>query len=237
MRDMSKSGAWTMNNRLRTEATENLLDAARAHGIDTFVKESITFPYPDRGSDWIDETVPVTDTPSMRQTVAGERLVERFTAEGGRGVVLRFGSFLAPDAHHTDDYLRLARWRFAPCAGRRDAYTSSIHVDDAATAVVAALDAPAGVYNVVDDEPLTRRQAADAFAAAFGFGHLVVAPTWLFKLATRTDAPYVAASQRVVNHKFRDASGWTPRHRSAREGWAAVAVARHCTDHKEAGRA
>jgi nucleoside-diphosphate-sugar epimerase len=239
LRDMRKSQAWTANNRLRTEATANLLSAARTHGIASFVKESITFPYADRGADWIEETAPLTDTPSMRPTVAGEQLVEQFSAEGGRGVALRFGAFVAPDAHHTDDYLRQARWRLAPFAGRPDAYTSSIHTDDAAAAVVAALAAPAGVYNVVDDEPLTRRQAADAFAAAFGLGHLIVTPPWLFELVAKRDAPYILASQRVSNRRFRGATGWAPVHRSAREGWVAVAAARRGDDTgtKESGNA
>jgi nucleoside-diphosphate-sugar epimerase len=238
VRDMRKSDAWTTHNRLRTDATTKLLSAARTHGIASFVKESITFPYLDGGSEWIDETAPLTDTPSMRPTVAGERFVEQFTDEGGRGVVLRFGSFLAPDAHHTDDALRQARWRLAPFTGRPDAYTSSIQVDDAAGAVVAALAAPAGVYNVVDDEPLTRRRAADAFAAAFGFGHLIVTPAWLFELVEGRDAPYVHASQRVSNRKFRDAAGWTPACPSAREGWATVAAARRGVGHgtKETNR-
>jgi nucleoside-diphosphate-sugar epimerase len=239
LRDMRKREAWTTNNRLRTEATANLLSAARTHSIASFVKESITFPYLDHGSEWIDETAPVADTESMRPTVAGERLVEQFTAEGGHGVVLRFGSFLAADAHHIGDYLRQARWRLAPFAGRPGAYTSSIHVDDAAAAVVAALAAPAGVHNVVDDEPLTRRQAADAFAAAFGLGHLIVTPPWLLELVARSDAPYLIASQRVSNRKFRDATGWAPACPSAREGWVSVAAARRGAAHstKETDRA
>ena len=59
----------------------------------------------------------------MRTTIDGEQLVEQFTAGGGRGIVLRFGSFLASDAHHTDDYLRLARRHLAPGAGRAPAAT------------------------------------------------------------------------------------------------------------------
>lgn len=227
MRDMRKPDAWTENSRLRNEATANLIDAARVHGIGTFVKESITFAYPDQGSDWIDETVAVGAPGGvMRDTIEAERRVEQFAAEGGRGLVLRFGAFLAPDAHHTDDYLRLARKHVAPGAGRPGAYASSIHVDDAATAVVAALDAPAGVYNVVDDEPLTRREMADAFAVAFGLGHLFIPPPQVFKVLGGSDADYILRSQRVANGKFRAATGWVPVYRSAREGWAAVAAAR-----------
>ena len=84
-----------MNNRLRTEATSNLLDAARAHSIGTFVKESITFTYPDCGNDWIDESIEIgIPAPAMRTTIDGEQLVEEYAAGGGRGIVLRFGWFV-----------------------------------------------------------------------------------------------------------------------------------------------
>ncbi|HZP29753.1 MAG TPA: NAD-dependent epimerase/dehydratase family protein [Acidimicrobiia bacterium] len=227
LEDMRKPDAWRTNARLRTEATRYLLDAAHAHGIATFVKESITFPYADGGTRWIDETWEYGGARGvMRDTIEGERLVDEFVAAGGHGVTLRFGAFLAPDAHHTDAYLRLARRRIAPGAGRPRSYTSSIHSADAASAVVAALDAPAGVYNIVDDEPLTRRDFTDAFSAAFGLGHLFITPPWLMKLLGRSTADYLLRSQRVSNRKFREATGWAPRHRSAREAWAAVAAAR-----------
>jgi nucleoside-diphosphate-sugar epimerase len=222
-----------MNGRLRTEATSNLLDAARTHSIGTFVKESITFTYPDLGSHWIDESIEIgVPAPAMRTTIDGEQLVEQFTAGGGRGIVLRFGSFLASDAHHTDDYLRLARRHLAPGAGRARSYTSSVHVADAASAVGAALGAPAGVYNVVDDEPLTRRGFTDAFAAAFGFGHLFITPPWVVKLSARSTADYLLRSQRVSNRKFRDATGWAPAFPSAREAWAAVAAEHNGVRHE-----
>ena len=52
--------------------------------------------------------------------------------------------------------------------GPANSYVLSIHVADAGVAVVAALTVPAGTYNVVDDEPLTKRNYADALAAAAG---------------------------------------------------------------------
>ncbi len=236
IRDMRRPEAWAMNSRLRTEGTAILLDAARAHGVDTFVKESITFPYPDRGAEWIDESVAVGDgAPTLTDTLEGERLVEEFTAGGGRGIVLRFGSFLAPEAHHMDDYVRLARTHVAPGAGRPASYASYVHADDAATAVVAALDAPAGIYNVVDDEPLARREFADAFSAAFGFGHLLITPPPVFKVLGGSGANYLLRSQRVSNAKFRGATGWVPAYPSAREALAAIAAARAGTPGAESG--
>lgn len=224
---MARPSAWRDHNRLRTETTEHLLTAARAHGITRFVKESITFAYPDRGGDWIDESVALdrSITPLL-PTIEGERLVQTFTDGGGSGVVLRFGLFYGPDARSTDEALRVARFRGSTVAGRSDAYLSSIHSDDAAAAVLAALVAPPGVYNAVDDEPLTRREYLDAFAAAFGLGRLRPTPGAALRVVGGSGAKALTASQRVSNARFREATGWAPRYRSAREGWAAIGAAR-----------
>lgn len=222
-----RRGAWAMHNRLRTDATRTLLGAAREHGIGVFLKESITFVYPDRGDAWIDESVPPVAPGMLAPTLEGEDLVEQYTASGGRGVVLRFGLFYGPTSRGTDESLRLARWRASSVAGPADAYMSSIHTDDVATAVRAALDAPAGLYNVVDDEPLTRRAYLDAFSQAFGLPHLRRTPAVLIRLGAGAAASALVASQRVANAKFKETTGWSPSLRDARVGWRAVADARH----------
>jgi nucleoside-diphosphate-sugar epimerase len=223
---MARQESWAMHNRLRTEATRHLLAAAVDHGIDTVLKESIAFLYTDHGERWIDETAPRTKALSLASTLAGEDLVTRFAADGRRGVVLRFGLFYGPTSRSIDEGLRLARWRASTVAGPPGAYQSSIHTDDVATAVVAALGAPGGTYNVVDDEPLTRRDYADAFAGAFDLPKLHLTPAWLLRLVGGSSASVLTASQRVANQRFRTATDWEPAFRSAREGWAAVAEAR-----------
>jgi len=126
----------------------------------------------------------------------------------------------------TDENLRLARWRRSQIAGDAGNYMSSIHCDDVATAVVAALTVPSGLYNVVDDEPLTRGDYLAAFGAAFGVKAPKPTPARLVRLLGGASADGLVASQRVSNRKFRDASGWAPVYRDARTGWAAVAAAR-----------
>jgi nucleoside-diphosphate-sugar epimerase len=230
LRRMSSKKGWATHNRLRTDANELLIDAALTTGARTFVKESVTFSYPDRGDAWIEETTPPDESIEMlRPTLEGERIVDRFTAEGGRGVVLRFGSFYGPTARMVDEALRLARWRMSILAGKPDGYVSSIHTDDVAGAAVAALDAPAGLYNVVESDPATRREYLDAFSAAFGFRKLRPMPTWLVKLTAGSGAEAVIRSQRVSNKKLRDATGWSPRYSTVREGWPAVAREREAS--------
>jgi nucleoside-diphosphate-sugar epimerase len=230
LRKMRSKNGWAEHNRLRTTANEILIDAALATGARTYVKESVTFCYPDRRDAWIDESMSPDDSIGMlRPTLEGERMVDRFTAEGGRGVVLRFGSFYGPTARMVDEALRLARWHLSIMAGAPDGYVSSIHTDDVAGATVAALDAPAGVYNVVEDEPATRRQYLDAFSGAFDSPRLRPMPAWLVKVTAGSGAEAVIRSQRVSNRKLRDATGWSPKFSSVREGWPAVAREREAS--------
>jgi nucleoside-diphosphate-sugar epimerase len=230
LRRMASKKGWETHNRLRTIATERLVDAALTTGVTTFVKESVSFVYPDGGDAWIDETTPPDESVVMLQpTLEGERIVDRFTAGGGRGVVLRFGSFYGPTARMVDEFLRLARWHLSMIGGKPEAYVSSIHTDDCAGAAVAALDAPTGVYNVVEDDPVTRRDYLDAFSAAFGVGKLRPMPTWLVKLTSGSAAAAVIRSWRVSNKKLTDATGWSPRYPSVREGWPALAREREAS--------
>jgi nucleoside-diphosphate-sugar epimerase len=228
---MSKAGrpsSWAMHNRLRTEATVNLVAAAEANGVTRFVKESITFVYPDSGDEWITETTPPHPAmTAMVSTLEGERHALAFADRPGRtSIVLRYGLFYGGAGNRgTEEMLRLARWRMSSIAGRPDAYMSSVHADDAATAALAALDARTGIYNVVDDEPLRRADYLAAASSAFGLRRLHPIPSWMLRLvAGRSAASSLVASQRVSNKQFRTTTGWAPAHPSARDGWAHEAV-------------
>ena len=228
-RDAPRERAWRQNDRIRTEGTRNLVDAALTTGTTTFVYPSVCLVYPDRGSQWIDAdaTEPGELPPVLRSTVAAESEVARFSASGGRGIVLRMGAFYAPDAGSTLDMLGLARPGLAPFIGCKDAFVSHIWVDDASAAVAAALErAPAGVYDVVDDEPLGRGELVGLVARAVGRRRLLVPPTLLIRLTAGRKALFVARSQRVSNRRFKPATGWAPMVPSAREGWARIAA--HC---------
>jgi nucleoside-diphosphate-sugar epimerase len=230
---MIRAKAWSTHNRLRTEATRNLVAAARDHGIGRIVKESITFIYADGGDRWLDESSPLIATPGlMAPTLEGEQIALQLADAdvGGTAVALRFGLFYGGENRGTDEMLRLARTRSSMVAGNPSAYMSSVHADDVATAIVAALNAPTGIYNVCDDEPLTRRDALDAFSTAFDLKKLRTNPAWLMKLLAGPAAASLIASQRVSNQKFNAATGWTPKYPSLREGWKAEHEKREMTN-------
>ena len=96
-------------------------------------------------------------------------------------------------------------------------FLSSIHVDDAATAAVAALDVTSGVYNVVDDGPLRYREYAELVGASLGVPVRLRLPGWLVKLILGEVSHVALVSRRLSNRRFRAACGWTPRATSARQ--------------------
>jgi len=222
---MRWKGAWKENDRLRTDASRVLVDAALAAGAAVYIQESITFIYSDGGDAWLDEDSPLTISwVALQSMINGEGETERFSAGGGRGISLRFSGFYAPYARSTLDSVSLARRRLLPIAGDGSNYFSSIHVDDAATAAVAALDSPSAVYNVTDDEPLRMRDYGRAITDAFGLKPPRRVPKWLFRLMGGGPAKYILSSQRVSNERFKNTTGWSPKYPSAREGCRQIAA-------------
>ncbi|MFT4048817.1 MAG: NAD(P)-dependent oxidoreductase [Solirubrobacterales bacterium] len=214
--------AWRENARIRSEGSANVVDAALAVGAQRLVQESIALGYPDRGAEWIDETVPLDLVPIMETTPIAEAQADRFTESGGSGVVLRFGLFYGPDSVQSREMLALARAHIGLVFGAGSSYFSPIHLEDAGAAVATALHAPPGVYNVVDDEPVTKRDFASAINAAVGARAWVRGPGRLAGLPGRNMAA-VNRSHRVSNRAFRSATEWAPTMRSAWEGWEATA--------------
>lgn len=221
-RRMLLPGAWRENSRLRRAGSANLAEAALAGGATRYIQESFALIYADAGDRWIDETAPMAPARYNRAIVDAEAAAERFTRRGGAGVALRFAGFYGSDSPQMHDLLKFVRKGFAPLPGGRDAFFSSVSHDDAAAAVLAALVVPAGVYNVVDDEPLRRREYFDALAAALGVPPPRLMPRWMTPLFGSLGET-LARSLRISNRKLRDASGWSPKYRSVREGFAAVA--------------
>jgi nucleoside-diphosphate-sugar epimerase len=117
--------------------------------------------------------------------------------------------------------IKLVRKGWAPIPGSPEGFLSSVSHDDAASAIVAALRVPAGIYNVVDDEPMRRREYFDSLARALGVAPPRIPPPWVARLFGSVGEMLVR-SLRISNRKLRDESGWAPKLPSVREGWRAV---------------
>jgi nucleoside-diphosphate-sugar epimerase len=216
--------AWRRNDRVRTEGSAAVVDAAVAAGVDRVVQESVSMLYRDHGARWVDEDAPIDRYPMARGNLAAEANVHRFAAAGGTGIVLRFGWFYGPGAAHSEQLFALARRHLGLVLGPPDGYVSSIHVADAGAAVAAALHAATGTFNIVDNQPLTKRQYADAMAHAAGTAMWLRGPGRA-ALIFGDKFTSLTRSLRVSNARFRAATGWAPRYPSALEGWIATAEA------------
>jgi nucleoside-diphosphate-sugar epimerase len=214
-------GAWRETDRIRSVASGYLVDAALAAGAERFVQESFAGIYDGRGDEWIDEGSPIRPARYNRSVVDAERAVERFSGGGGSGVALRFAGFYGPDSAQTRDMIKFVRKGWAPLPGSPEAFFSSVSHDDAATAVVAALSARPGIYNVVDDESLRRRDFFDSLAETLGVKPPRLPPAWIGRLLGSLGETMIR-SLRISNRKLREETGWAPKFPSVREGWRAV---------------
>lgn len=226
---MSKREAWRTNDRLRSEATANLVDAAIAAGVSAFVQESVTFSYADGGERWLDEDAAI-DSPAevIDSALTAEENVARFTAHGGRGIVLRLGRLYGP-GRVSAAYLETVAARKLPILGKGDNYVSHLHIHDAGTAIAAAIDAPAGTYNVVEDEPVTVAEEMEVLVEALDAPKPRRVPVWLAQRMVGPMAGLLTVSQRVCNRRFRETARWAPAYPSVREGWPEI-VAASATD-------
>jgi 2-alkyl-3-oxoalkanoate reductase len=153
----------------------------------------------------------------MRETTAAmNHLDQAVTAAGG--IALRYGGFYGDP----DMMTAAVRKRRYPIVGSGSGVMPFIHLDDAASATVAALDhhGPA-VYNIVDDEPAPMCEWLPALAAALGAGPPRRVPSWLARLVAGQGMVTMAAQARgASNAKAKKELGWTLRYPSWREGFA-----------------
>lgn len=219
-------------NRLRDEGTANLLAAAKEAGVGRVIAESVAFLYAPQGGMVKDEEAPLfTDAPPpFGATVAALQSLERQVvgAEGIEGLVLRFGQLYGPGTYfgsggsQTEEVGK----RRLPVVGAGRATFSFLHVEDAASATVAALERGApGTYNIADDEPAPMSEWVPAFAAALGAKAPRQVPTWLARLVAGPGGAVFATETRgASNAKAKRELGWQPRYPSWRQGFADPAV-------------
>src|SRR6185369_4189789 len=182
---------FALTNRLRTEGTDHLLAAARAVGCRRFIAQSYTgWPY-ERTGGWIKtENDPLLSSPepAFRDSLSAIKHVESTVLENKNieGFVLRYGSFYGPGTSIGPEapLLEDIRQRRMPVVGKGTGYWSFIHIDDAASATLAAVegDTP-GLYNIVDDEPAPVSQWLPYLAQAIGAKPPWHVPAWLARFA------------------------------------------------------
>jgi 2-alkyl-3-oxoalkanoate reductase len=215
-------------NRLRTEGTDHLLEAARAAGARRFVAQSFAgWPFARVGGPVKTEDDPLDPDPpaQLRRTLDAIRHLEAAVGGAGdlEGVVCRYGGFYGPGTsagvggYMLDD---LRRRRF-PIVGAGTGVWSFVHIDDAASATVAAVEGGGpGIYQVADDDPAPVSDWLPALAAAVGARPPRRLPAWLGRLLGGEHAVVLMNEARgASNAKARRELGWRPAWPSWRQGF------------------
>jgi nucleoside-diphosphate-sugar epimerase len=201
--------AWRVNESLRRDAAPAIAAAAGEAGVERFIQESITFPYIDCGDEWIDEQCERVADRSPDASAVAEAAAAGVTAAGGVGIVLRFALFMAAESAHTQSFFNAAKRGLFALAGDPESFTSFVHMDDAAGAVLAALQAPAGTYNVAEPDPVRRSAHRKMLANVVGRSQLELMPASVEGEGVRTAAS-LGRSHRISSQHLRDVSSWTP---------------------------
>ena len=170
---------------------------------------SSTGVYGDAGGAWVDETAPADRGRRATRNAADAA----WLARGAH--VFRLPGIYGPGRSPVERVRRGEAHR----TGIADQVFSRVHVADIASGVVAAFDAPAGAYNLADDEPCSQDAVVEYAAALLG-----VAPPPLVALDTLSPMArgFYAENRRVANGKAKRVLGWRPRYPDYRTGLRAV---------------
>jgi nucleoside-diphosphate-sugar epimerase len=215
-----------LTNRLRTEGTRNLLEAAAAVGVRRFVAEGLAYAYDPRGAGLADEDEPLWRNPPAQFASSVRALadLERRTRDAG-GLVLRFGHLYGPGTIYAPDgsLVRQVRAGKMPVVGRGAATFSFTHTRDGAAAVLAALTTDVtGALNIVDDDPALVAEWLPALATLLGApapGHV---PAALARLAVGGwGVAFMTRLRGAANTRARQSLDWQPQHPSWRDGFRA----------------
>jgi nucleoside-diphosphate-sugar epimerase len=220
--DLKHMDRWfATTNRLRTEGTDHLLAAAKQTGVSHFVAQSYAAWNGIREGGWVkteEDPLDLYTGMAAQPGMDAIRHVEDVVLEAN-GAVLRYGGLYGPGA--TDDQVELIRKRQFPLVGGGAGYSSWVHLDDAASATVLAVEQQArGVFNIVDDEPAPASEWLPYLASSAGAKPPMRAPKWLARLlAGEVAVAMMTEGRGFSNAKARQELGWELRYPSWRQGF------------------
>jgi 2-alkyl-3-oxoalkanoate reductase len=216
MSDMPKYAAG--DRKLRIEGGRNLFRAAIASGVRRYLQQSSGFFLKAAEGTLADEASPLdlNASPSVAASARTYAELERrlFSSKAIEGVALRYGFFYGPKTwyHPGESAANMAMRQQYAVMGKGEGVSSFVHIQDAAVGTVALLTAPAGVYNLVDDDPSPQSVWLPAFAKFVG----APAPPHLSEAEATAiageDAVYYATKlSGASNAKAKGMIGWKPR--------------------------
>jgi nucleoside-diphosphate-sugar epimerase len=214
---------FAQTNRLRTEGTDNLLEAASDAGVHRFVAQSFApYRYAREGGMVKTEDDPLDPAPPQgaHETNAAMAHVDQVVPAAG-GIALRYGGFYGNSG---DQVIRLIRKRWFPMIGDGAGVTSWVHLDDAAAATILAVEYDgAGIFNIVDDDPAPSSEWLPVLAQALGAKPPRHIPAGLLRIVLGQDVVMGQTQSRgASNARARRELRWEPRYPSWRQGFVAA---------------
>lgn len=204
-------------NLLRIDGTKNLIAAAINAGATRFVVGSFAVLAAERPGLGPEVHAAADAIRSMESQVLDANARGLF-----EGIILRYGLFYGPENGMTQKMIALARRRLLPAVRGDRGLLPPIHLDDAASATVAALQrgTPGEIYDIVDDHPVSMSEMARTIAETVGAPKPFAIPSWLPRLVAPYLAQVLSVRAPLSNAKARAELGWRPAYPSIREGYA-----------------
>jgi nucleoside-diphosphate-sugar epimerase len=221
---------FALTSRLRTEGTDYLLTAGQAMGVRRFVAQSYFAVYSRTGAAVKSEEDPLDAAPAreMREVLAAVHHLEEAVlgAHWTEGIALRYGALYGPGTSLAPgaEQIELVRKHKYPLVGDGGGVWSFIHVADAASATVAAVEhGSRGVYNVVDDDPAPVADWLVSLAREIGAKQPRQVPKFVGRLfAGEVGVVMMTELRGASNAKAKRELGWSPLHPSWRPGFGAA---------------
>lgn len=203
--------------RLRTEGLDHLVAAADSLGEVHLVAQSYASWNGIRHGGWVKTEADPLD-PEHLATPSLQHIDDVVLPRGG--AVLRYGWLYGPGA--SAGLVGPIRKRQFPLVGGGAAHTSWVHVDDAASATVLAVEQRAGgVFNIVDDDPAAVSEWLPYLASRLGAKPPLRVPAWVLRVAGGGFVVWMMTEGRAFsNAKAKRELGWQPAFASWREGFA-----------------
>lgn len=218
---------WLLNDRIRREGTQNLLNAAHEQNLHSVVLQSVAYLYGDTRGEWKreDDPLPRKVARDLRSTVEMEaHALAEYKNHEIPVVILRGALFYAPTAYSTRSMLDAIKHRRLPIIGTGDQYWHWVYADDMARACVLAAEhpAPGEIFNVADDWPFHAADGLNYIAAHLNAPAPFKMTVLLARAIVGSSAAFFAQSARYRTDKIKKMLGWSPKYPTYREGFAEI---------------
>jgi nucleoside-diphosphate-sugar epimerase len=214
----NKLSDWATNDRIRTIGTRNLVDAALANQCRVYVQQSVLYVYGDQHGAWIDERTPLAKELGgvLQSALDMEHIVKNAAARDHLpAITLRFGVFYGPDAAHTQSLFEQVERGRGAILGDGENWWNMLQLDDAARAVVAAVEKHEGnlgeAFNIADGSPIHMRELLAGVAEIVGAKRPWQVPLWMARMMIGQHLLQpLLMSFRCASDKARERLGWLP---------------------------